>query len=422
MASRPVDGDPPESHGNSHPAAYSFPSKELRENPFPFYEALRREAPVYRLPGRDEYLVSRWEDIEWVAAHPEIFGSAPREADSAHRLRPELKSDGPRVFSPRSMGHSDPPEHKAKRRLGLLLMTPAKLREYEPMIERIVDELLDSIAQRGSVELNSEFSRLVPLHAICEILGLSREHAPMFLRWAENDEHQGSRFLSAQRVAAQRRHASDAVEFLRSTLAERLENPGQDGLSELVAAQVARDGVFDLPYLVAESHMLLAAGMITTAHMLTSTVQLLLQHPDELLRLRADPALVRGVIEESLRLETPTQWNHRMVREDVRLGEVSIPKGSVVLLVWAAGNRDDAKFAEPERLWSERPLVAKSQLAFGRGIHTCLGAPLARLEGRIAIGKLVERFPNMRYAPGKNDFTHIDSVIMRTLKELHLEV
>ena len=145
MTSPPAAGDSP------HIGEYAFPSPQVRDCPFPFYEALRTEAPVYRLPGRDEFLVSRWEDIAWVAAHPELFGSAPREVDSAHRLRPELQTDGPRVFSPRSMGHSDPPEHKAKRALGLRLVTPAKLDGYAPMIERIVDGLLDSIADSGGV-------------------------------------------------------------------------------------------------------------------------------------------------------------------------------------------------------------------------------------------------------------------------------
>jgi cytochrome P450 len=183
---------------------------------------------------------------------------------------------------------------------------------------------------------------------------------------------------------------------------------------------VERDDRLDLPYLLAEVANLFAAGNGTTAHMLVSTMLLLVQHPAELDRVREDRALIPTMLEEAMRLESPVQWLQRIVTSDTELAGVTVPAGSLVLVLWGAANRDDRKFEDPERFRIDRPSVAKHQTAFGYGIHMCVGAPLARLEGRIAFGRLLDRLTNFRLV-GPDPITHIPNINQRAPTAVQIE-
>jgi cytochrome P450 len=398
------------------PGDFEWPTPELAECPFPFYDALRREAPVYKYPGRNEYVLSHWEDIVYVAERPELF---PQMSTAGREANPSNPHDEP--LTPASMAQTNLPEHRRKRILGLKLVSQEKLRSYEPLVRRLADELIDGFAGRGECEFYREFANQLPVLVVAEILGLPRHDAPMFLRWYESVAPAASRFLSEEQLAEQQRSDAAAKAYMRQAILERVDRPRDDFLSEFVEAQVAQEGGLALGYLVDEASLFLFAGNVTTTHMLASTMLLLCEHPDQLALVLADRARVRNLIEESLRIESPVQWLSRYVKEDVEIRGTAIPAGSTVVVIWASGNRDEGRFADGDAFRVDRPDVVKHHLAFGRGNHLCLGAPLARLEGRIAFEQLLSRLPGLRLAPGRNDFTHIDNILFRAPKRVYVE-
>ncbi len=383
-------------------AAAGFPSQALMEHPFDFYAALRSDAPVYQLPDRDDltFVVSRWEEIAFASRHTEIFSSS-KPIPPGHPLRAGA-DDGwtEGRFGPWNMALTDPPEHKARRSLALRIATSERMRGYEPVIRKLVDELIDAFIDRGEVEFMSEFAELLPIYLITRILGLSDEDVPMFRVWGDTGDGEGypARFLAEGRRAFLEKNARERGEYMRQALLDRLERPRNDFLTEYVQEAVARDGELDLPYLVADANVLLVAGHLTTRHMLGNTMLLLLERPEVMDQVRADRSLLRPLVDESLRLESPVQWLERRAVVDTELAGTKIPAGSMVILLWASGNRDVAHWEEAHRLLLDRPRGAKDQLAFGYGPHLCLGAPLARLEGAIAFEILLTRLRDIRLA------------------------
>jgi cytochrome P450 len=407
------------------PSDYEWPSAEVSECPFPFYESLRASAPVYKVPGRDEYLVSSWDDIAYIETHPELFSNSTIEVDpAAARAAADVEAlgDGPYDFeySSRGIAGCDPPEHRFKRKALLKIVSRERLASYEPGIRALCDELIDPFAARGEVELGSEFAGPLPLWVIVDILGLAREHREMF-QIVGGGQGQASRYLSPDDLEEQARRQKIARGFIADAIRERYREPRQDFLTEMVQDQVERDGRLNVPYLTTEASTLLFAGMLTTWHTIVNSVLLLLSNPEQLASVRADRSLIRKVWEETLRLESPVQWLQRLVLEDTEVKGVRIPKGAMVLMLFASGNRDLAHWEDPDKFWPERPRLLKDHLGFGYGIHLCLGAPLARLEGEVALNALLDRLPGLRLAPGRNTFEHVPSGIFRSLRELYLE-
>jgi cytochrome P450 len=210
------------------------------------------------------------------------------------------------------------------------------------------------------------------------------------------------------------------TETSRALVRDRYEHPREDDfLTDMIRAQIERDGRLDIGYVAAEAGNILAAGNLTTADMLASTMVLLLSTPGLYERVRDDPRLVPQLIEESVRVESPVQWTQRVAIADAEIAGVPIPKGAVVLLAWAAANRDPERFDEPEELRLGRPRVMREHLGFGNGLHHCVGAPLARLEGRVAFTTLLARLPNLRLADD-HDPRHILNMVFRAPRSVHL--
>ena len=201
---------------------------------------------------------------------------------------------------------------------------------------------------------------------------------------------------------------------------ERHEHPREDDfLTELIRAQIARDGRLDVGYVAAEAGNVLAAGNLTTADMLASTMVLLLSTPGLYEQVRGDERLVPQLIEESVRVESPVQWTQRVATADAEIGGVPIAKGSVVMLAWASANRDAETFEEPEAVRLGRPRVMRDHLGFGKGLHHCIGAPIARLEGRVAFTTLLDRLPHLRLREG-NDSRHLLNMVFRAPRTVHI--
>lgn len=405
---------------------YVWPSAELIECPYPFLAKARRQAPVYKLPGREEYLVTRWEDIVSVEKRFEEFSSV-REGTETEMVE-ELREKHTRLdahsydfdYSAHTMAHCDPPEHTMKRRALMKMVARERIQSYAPGIQAICNELVDGFVARGECELGEDFAVHVPLLTIVDILGLSRANEDLF-DLVGRQEGTGARFMTDAELREQIENSAKASAALESEIVERHERPREDFLTEIVQDQVSRDGRLNIPYLVSEVTVLLFAGMLTTRHAIVNSMHQLLTRPEELQRVLADRDRIRYVWEETLRFESPVQWLPRVATLDTAIGGVDIPKGATVLMSFASGNRDEGRWESPEEFEPDRDRLLKDHLAFGYGVHHCFGAPLARLEGQVALNTLLDRLPNPRLADGRNDFTHEHSYHFRSLRALHIE-
>lgn len=368
-----------------------YPSTERGSGcPYPVYDHWRREAPVYRLPDRpDVHVVSRYEDVVHVARHPETFSSAASRSglngfdfvgDAAER-RP-------------SMMESDPPEHRARRDLVFGAVKPGRLREHAPWITEVVDRLIDRFAERGSFDFVRELARPLPVEVMLRLFAIPDEDRPLILEWSDL-EVSGLTWSPPEVRERMLRNAHAIGEYLTALVERRRADPGDDVVSETIRAQVDRDGAFDLGEVRAQVSVLLAGGAATTQHMLGGAMLLLLRHPTELERARQEPKRIGRILEEAMRLESSVQWVPRVVVHDTELAGVPLPAGSYVLVMFASANRDPARFDRADAFDPDRENLA-DHVAFGSGPHTCIGAPLARLEGRIAFERLLTRLHGIR--------------------------
>jgi hypothetical protein len=403
--------------------AAHWPSVELNACPFPFYEGLRGQEAIYKHPDRDEYLVSRYADIRAILKLPKAFSNdIDGEAAAALEqvLGPGAECPVDRVVTSTNMPQSDPPEHTLKRRRSRFMVEPRRLESYEPIIEGLVHEQIDAFLDRGTMEFCSEFANPLAFRLICRILGFTPAEVDVFWSKGNPTTGHGARYLSAEERAELEARPSPE-DFLREQILARYENPTEDALTELIQIHVEKDGVLPLEYLVTEATLLLNAGNETTARMLASTMRLLLDRPDVLAAARADHALIPAVIEESLRYEAPTQWVTRRCVADTEIGGTLIPAGALVVLLYASANRDDERWGDDAAEFTiGREGSIKHQLAFGSGAHFCLGAPIARLEGKIALEILLDRITNIAYADPDAPIENIHNIQKRAPKELHL--
>ena len=412
--------------GTSIPALaeFAFPSDEVLECPFPFYAALRHEAPVFRDPGGGDYLVSRRTDIMFILQHPEIFSNAgyradPRLVDDPRELLglPDADLPGCPLSTPFNMSLSDPPEHTVKRRAAAGLVSRERLEQAEPLMREIANELIDEFVADGRADFRGQFAGPMALLTICRLAGFPAADRDTFRSWAMSSLH-GRRFMDDAGVAKLRDDAVEQMDYSRALILRRHEDPQDDFLSEFVAAGVQRDGGLNLPYLVSELRLVLNAGNETTQRLLTNTLLLLLRNPEAMARVRADASLIPAALEESLRMEAPTQWVSRLCVADTEIGGVPVPAGAFVLMLFGSANRDET-WQDPDAFDLDRPDVQKYHLAFGGGLHRCLGAPVARLEARVAMEVVLGRLDEIALAPGAEDeIGNIDSLQKRVPRAL----
>ncbi|MFE2032776.1 cytochrome P450 [Streptomyces scopuliridis] len=359
-------------------------------DPYPAYQALRAEGPVRRIrmpAGEAVWLVLGYEAVR------AALGDARLRNDIRHSS--EFDSDGGYAIG-RNMLQVDPPDHTRLRALVSRQFTARRIAALEPRIRRISAGLLDVMAPAGGADLVDAYAFPLPITVICELLGVPAADREAFHRWS-------SAIVAVTDAEAAVAGATAMTEYLTGLIEEKRRlAPGEDAdlLHALVRThdsdeedgdQLAPDELLGMAFL------LLVAGHETTVNLISSAVHLLLRHPDQLAALRADPGLLEGAIEETLRYEPSAQIAaYRYTAEPVTLAGTPIPRGERVVLSLAAANRDPARFADPERFDIRRdPAVNRAQLAFSHGIHHCLGAPLARLEASIALPALLERFPDL---------------------------
>jgi len=401
------------------PRDAKFGSPRFKAGAYPFYARLRAEQPVHRvpLPGRQTgWLITRYDDVAAVLKD-ERFVKEGRD----DFLTPEQKARRPWVpgfFAPlsRNMLALDPPAHTRLRALVHQAFTPRFVETLRGWIEGLTVELLDRVARRGRMELIRDYARPLPTSVIAQMLGISPDDRRRFHRWS-------SAIVSADTSGLGILKSVPAVhaflKYLRKLVASRRANPRDDLVSALVLAREAGDKLSE-DELLGMIFVLIVAGHETSVNLIGNGMLALLSHRDQWDRLRAEPQLLKPAIEELLRYESPLESaTKRFAREDVTVAGVRIARGELVYAVLASANRDERHFPDPDRLDISRD--PNRHIAFGLGAHFCLGAPLARLEGQIAIQALVRRFPDLRLAVPPEKLRWRRSMMMRGLEALPVE-
>lgn len=365
------------------PIAFPHEDPAFAADPYPFYRTLREQGPVRRVVtvrGLDAWLITGYEDGLAALSDPRL-GSDLREASDPRLL--EMVPARHREFM-RSMIRVDPPDHTRLRRLVAKAFTAGRVTGMRSRIQRIADELLDAVVATGRADLVADLALPLPVTVIGELLGVPAGDRNGFQEWT-NLMLTGRPGDRAEVDRAWRRMWS----YLRRLLTAKRARPGDDVLSALIAA-TDEERRLDEDELIAMALLLLVAGYVTTVNLIGGGIAALLTHPGQLERLLDDPSLLPAAVEELLRYDGPVNPGViRIPTEDVEVGGVLLPRGSTVVVGTAPAGRDPARFPDPDRLDVTRE--DNAHLAFGHGIHYCLGAPLARLEGEIAIGTALRR-------------------------------
>lgn len=357
----------------------------VADDPHPTYAALRSGCPVARgdLAGRPVALISRYDDVVWALRHPEAFSSA----DGALGL-------GEQPLLPVEV---DPPLHTDYRRILNTWFTPRAIAPLEPEVRRVVRELLDGFADRGSCDFHREFATPLPSGIFLALMGLPMEDLPQFLQWRDNtirpDVEPGD-MEGAQRLREETAHAIS--EYFRDAIAARRAAPDDSLLSAVVQAERRGEELSETE-LLGISHLLLLGGLDTVTASLDCMVAFLATHPEHRRQLVEDPSLIPAAVEELLRWLTPVMVVLRKAKQDVAMRDVDLRAGDAVTLVLGAANGDSDVFGAADVDFTRDP---NKHLAFGAGPHLCLGAHLARLEMSVALEELHARIPEYRLAEG----------------------
>jgi len=363
----------------------------FRANPYPVLARLRAREPVHYDDVIKRWVLTRGGDVESLL-RDRTMAKDGRKANEGTYMRLIASSPEGRDFGILLL---DPPEHTRLRSLVSKAFTPRAVERLAPRIREIIDELLAAVAGRDCFDLIEALAGPLPVIVIAEMLGIDPTDRADFKRWSEATAMGFNPMLTDDQRAALARQNAELDAYLERVIAERRARPGSDLVSALIAVEEAGHQLSD-GEIVTMCVLLLAAGNVTTTDLIGNGVWTLLRHPDELRKLRQDPSLIDNAVEEILRFESPVVETARIATEDMAVGGCPIRRGESVLLSLAAANRDADVCPEPDRFDVTRPNV--QHYSFGAGVHFCLGAPLARLEARLAIAALLERFPNLRLA------------------------
>jgi len=390
--------------------------------PYPFYEQLHAHCPVYRVPENGIYLVTKYDDVRAVVNDTETFSS---RANVAKGVQSERAAQRQRMLAERGWTHvptlhgTDPPEHTRYRRMLNRVFSPRRVRELAPRIQQITDGLIDAFAEGGRCEFYQDFAHPLPGTVIAEQLGLDQSEIGKFKQWGDAMLAPTARVLSEEELVANVELELEAQHHFARVFEARRREPQPDIMSALV--HVHEDEADEDPLTMEELQNLMyqfvTGGFETVTTGLTHAMALLLTHPDQLAILRTDRELVKGFVEEALRMDSPVQGQARMATRDVELRGVTIPEGAIVVPRFGAANHDDEAFADEGR-FDIRRADAANHLAFGSGVHFCIGAPLARLEMQIAFTTLLERLDDWELARPLDELAVLPTLWYLPMREL----
>ena len=380
--------------------AYNPLSRELRANPYPIYEQLRRKDPVHRMRLQDAWVLTEYADVDLVLRDNRRFRNEGRDFGYIPQV---------------SMLDLDPPKHTEIRALVSHGFTPRSVAALEPRIRETVDGLLDNVEGKGRFDLIADLAFPLPVIVVAEMLGVPPEDREQFNEWSNVVSLIVDPLLNERQLRQARQAVDEVFDYFEAVAEERRRDPQDDLVSALVTAEVDGERL-ERDDLLVNLLLVLVAGNETTRNLIGNGTLALLQNPDQLQRLQAEPALLDKAIDEFLRFDSPVQLDSRIAGEMVELRGKRIVPGQRMICILGAANRDPKTFPNPDRLDIGRS--AANHLAFGRGIHYCIGAPLAKLEARVAFEALLPRLGSLRLA---EEPRYRDQVTLRGLESLWLE-
>jgi cytochrome P450 len=355
-------------------------SDEMRRNPYPVYDQIRTACPVFHVAPFDAWLIFDYEAVKRVLSDHDTFSNGVPAPENWF------------IFF-------DPPRHTRLRALITRAFTPRSVANLEPRIRELSRGLLNRTVERGEMDLAADFAVPLPMRVIAEMLGIPAEDLPRYKRWSDEILKLSYSLFrgpdEARAVGEYRAATAEMKTYLPGLLAQRRAAPRDDLLTRLLQAEVEGERLTE-EEILGFFQLLLVGGQETTANLINNAILCLVEHPDQYARLRADPDLLPSAIEEVLRYRSPLQWVMRTPRRNVEVHGQTIPAGKLVLAVVGSANRDPRQFPDADRFDIARD--PNPHLAFGHGLHFCLGAPLARLEARIALGDLLERLKGLELA------------------------
>jgi pimeloyl-[acyl-carrier protein] synthase len=390
---------------------YNPLSPSVYLDPYPKYAELRQKDPVHWSPILDGWVLTRFADTDAVLRDHKQFSSDPR----LRRTTRKPRNAGIENPGGQSMLFLDPPNHTRLRALVSKAFTPGAISALIPRIQSIVAELLDRIPNRADFDLMEALAYPLPVIVMAEMLGIPVADRAQFKLWSDLRSRVLEPTIRPDEIAKANRATHLMDDYFRKVIEERRQEPRDDLISTLTQAEEAGD-VLTSDEVIVMLRLLLIAGNETTTNLIGNGMLALLRNPDQLELLRSRPDLLEPAIEELLRFDTPVQVDARTARMDVEVGGRMMRGGQAVYLLLGAANHDPAVFPEPGRLDITRR--SGNNLAFGRGLHHCLGAPMARVEARVAFGALLERFPSIRLLNERPEFK--DNVVLRGLRSLPL--
>lgn len=395
-------------------AKYDLMSPSFFANPYPVFHRMRAEDPVYWHPDMRIWVLTRYADIQMTARDPRF--SAERIGQLATGISEAMKPKFEVVA--RFLSHwivsMDPPRHTAIRALVAKAFSPQVIEGMRPVVQGLVDEMIDTVAPSGQMDIIRDLSFPMPANVIGRMLGVPSSDIDMFKQWTSDIFFLlGAGMGTDEAIEAGHRGVTHLNAYFKDRIAERRRSPTDDLLSRLVQAE--EQGAFlTEEELVSTCALLLVGGHETTTHFIGNAVLALLQHPEEMQKLRERPELMEGAVEELLRHDGSAFMVGRRALEDVELGGMTIKANDFTIGFTQAGNRDPAVFEDPDRLDLTRKGVRS--LTFGYGIHFCIGAALARLEASIALDAILRRLPGLRLATETLDW--LPSIAVRGLTSL----
>ncbi|MEZ4646510.1 MAG: cytochrome P450 [Chloroflexota bacterium] len=398
--------------------SYDLFTPTFKADPFPTFAQMRENDPIYRHlapDGSTIWYVTRYEDVVAVLKDDVHFCKDPRHAKAPETFSRTSRQSPMHQLINENMLFSDPPDHTRLRALVNQAFTPRRVEALAGVIGETAVSLLDTAAERGTLELIADYALPLPVRIICALLGVPPADQAAVSDWSQAIISPGSRGLN---YSARRRKVKVFIDYLQAMFASRAAQPQDDLVTALVQAEEAGEKLNEkeLSSMVA---LLLVTGHETTVNLIGNGVLALLQHPQQLARLRAGEANWETAVDELLRYDGPVETSTtRWVREDVLFRGQQMRRGDVMRAVITSANHDAAQFDEADTLDVTR--TDNKHLAFGLGIHYCLGAPLARLEGRIALPLLFARFPKLRLAVPPPELRWRSGVLFRGLEALPL--
>ncbi|MEH2078582.1 MAG: cytochrome P450 [Nostoc sp.] len=394
---------------------YLFDPK-FNANPYPTYHRLRESDPVHKYFVGGDWILTRYADVKAVLKSGRVrTDDRPKSIQERNKyLQDKEKNLNTLAFTTsRFLFYMNPPDHTRLRALVGKGFSPVVVERLRPHIQEIVDELLDKVRHKGSMDIVADLASPLSITVISKLLGIPKEAQQQLHQWINVLSRILDPLVSLQEYEAMNKATEEIQEYLRTLIAEREKNPQADLISNLIAAKEQNDRLSQKEIL-AVCTLLFAAGEETTGNTIGNGMLALLQHPHQIEQLKREPTKIQSAVEEIIRYDSAIQMLTRIATDNLEIGNRTIKAGEKIVLCLGAANRDPAQFPEPDELNINRE--QNQHVAFADSIHYCLGAALARVEAQIAINTLIQQFPDLKLASNKLEWKK--SIVIRGLKAL----